>query len=372
MALAGRSGRRGSQGSRWLVIGVVITLLVLLINASLQSRSQGPGQQLAAGAWVDRILPIITASNEQGNQVAAIWSNGAEVPGATLLAELGQTATAAETSYKQAVNLRPPADVAGPSGLLEAALYMRNKAINLLKTALQPILTGQVTTAAVSPAGISPTVLSAIQSVGDDLKIGDLAYQSFLESLPKLGVNIPPSAWGSNLDPYQPGPAQVFLTTLQNAQSVAPVHEIKIYSVTTSPPAVSRSGGVELLPDQLSILVTVVIADVGNQPEKGLTVTASIAPATTSSSVRVFEDLTPGQSYSIVGMGPLGPPQGVPVTLTLTVTPGAGSPAQPVTKTLVFEMPSPNTAPSTTVVGSSSATTPGGGTATSSTTTPSG
>lgn len=369
MALAGRSGRRGSQGSRWLVIGVVITLLVLLINASLQSRSQGPGQQLAAGAWVDRILPIITASNEQGNQVAAIWTNGAQVSGATLLAELGQTATAAGTSYKEAVDLRPPPEEAGPSGLLEAALYMRNKAINLLKTTLQPVLTGQVTTAAVSPAGVGPTVLSAIQSVGDDLKIGDLAYQSFLESLPKLGVNIPGSAWGGNLNPYQPGPAQVFLTTLQNAQSSAPVHEIKIYSVTTSPPAVSKSGGIELLPDQQSLLVTVVIADVGNQPENGLTVTASISPATIAPSVRVFENLTPGQSYSIVGMGPLGPPQGVPVTLTVTVTPEAGSPAQPVTKTLVFEMPSANAPTSTTIPSSTGGP---GSTGTSSTTAPAG
>ena len=350
MALAGRSARRGSQGSRWLVIAVVITLLVLLINASLQSRSQGPGQQLAAGAWIDRILPIITSSNEQGNQIAAIWSDGAQVPGATLSAELAQTATGAATAYKTAVNLRPPANVAGSSGLLEAALYMRNKAVALLKTTLQPILTGQVTTASASTSGVGPAVLSALQSVGDDLKIGDLAYSSFIDSLPKLGVNVPSSAWAANLNPYQPNSAQIFLTTLGNAQSVAPVHEIKIYSIATSPPAVSRSGSIQLLPDQQSMTVTVVIADVGNQPENNMTVTASISPAVIAPSVRVFESLSPGQSYSIVGMGPLGPPQGVPVTLTVTVTPAAGSPAQPVTQTLVFEMPSQTTTTTSTTV----------------------
>jgi len=52
MALAGRSSRRGA-GARWLAIGIVVTLLVLLIDASLHSRSQSPGQQLAAGTWVD-------------------------------------------------------------------------------------------------------------------------------------------------------------------------------------------------------------------------------------------------------------------------------------------------------------------------------
>ncbi len=76
MALAGRSARRGGGGSRWLFIGIALTLLVLLVDASLHSRSSGPGQQLAAGAWVDRALPIIATSNAEGKELAGLWAHG--------------------------------------------------------------------------------------------------------------------------------------------------------------------------------------------------------------------------------------------------------------------------------------------------------
>src|ERR1700722_19884544 len=113
MALASRSARRGSAGRRWLLIGVVVTLFVLLIDASLQSRSPGPQQQLAAGAWIDRVLPIVTTSTEEGQQLAAIWAKGLQTPATTLSSQLNQIATGAALAYKQVVALRAPANVAG-------------------------------------------------------------------------------------------------------------------------------------------------------------------------------------------------------------------------------------------------------------------
>src|ERR1700733_2061269 len=120
MALASRSARRGGAGRRWVVIGVVISLFILLIDASLQSRSPGPEQQLAAGAWIDRVLPIVTTSTEEGQQLAAIWAKGLQTPATSLSAQLDEIATGAAQAYKQVVALRPPATVAGSAGLLEA------------------------------------------------------------------------------------------------------------------------------------------------------------------------------------------------------------------------------------------------------------
>ena len=173
---------------------------------------------------------------------------------------------------------------------------------------------------------------------------------------------MPSSTWMANPTPYQPGPAQLFLTTLQNAMSATPVHQVRIDAVTTSPPSVAAHGNVQILPAAAAMAVTVVLSDLGNQPEKGLTVTASIAPAGGSSSVRDFVDLAPGQAQTIQGMGPLNPPQGVPVTLTLTVTPPAGSPTPAVSQTLVFMMPgssSPAQTTTTAPAASSSTSLPG-------------
>jgi hypothetical protein len=352
MALAGRSARRGGQGTRWLLIGVVATLVVLLVDASLHSRSTGPSQQLAAGVWVDRVLPIIATSNAEGQELAGLWSHPAQSSGIGLSSELGQLAAGAHNAYEQAVALRPPAAVAGAAGLLSASLLARAEATAALRTTLGPALTGDARPATALPTA-DPTV-TAIQNVGADLKVGDQAYRLFLHSLPKLGVTIPNSVWVANATPYQAGPAQIFLTSLANAMTSTPVHQLKIYSVTTSPPAVGGNASNQVLPASSTLWVTVVVADVGNQPEKGLTATASITPAAGAASVRDFEDLQPGQARSIVGMGPLNPPQGVPVTLTVTVTPAAGSPTQPTTESLTFEMPNPNASPTTSVPASTS------------------
>jgi hypothetical protein len=349
MALASRSARRSGSGRRWLVIGIVITLLVLLIDAALRSRSPGPGQQLAAGAWIDRVLPIVSASTAEGNQIAGIWTNGVQTSATSLSYQLNQVAAESAHDYQQLVGLTPPTSAAGAAGLLEACLLTRSQAAGTLRSALLPILAGSraagssggsTSTAATTP-GMDPAV-QAIQAAGNDIQISDRAYQLFLHNLPKVGVTLPPSAWGSNATPYQPDPAQLFVTTLQNNLAATPIHQLGIYSVALTPAPVSLRGQTQVLPDSSTLGVTVVVADTGNQPEKSLTVTAAIAAGGNSSSVRDFLDLTPGQARTISQMGPLNPPEGVPVTLTVTVTPVAGSGATAVSKTMTFVMPAPS------------------------------
>jgi hypothetical protein len=350
MALASRSARRSDAGRRWLLIGVVVTLLVLLIDAALQSRSPGPSQQLKAGAWVDRVLPIVATSTSEGQQIAGIWNNGLQTPPSSLSAQLDQIAAGSAHAYQQMVALHPPSNVAGAAGLLEASLLTRSQAASALRAALQPVLQGgsgaPATTATTS--GPDP-VLTAIQTAGNDMQIGDRAYQLFVHSLPKLGVSMPASVWVTDPSPYQTAKAQLFLTTLRNSMQATPVHQLKIYAVSLTPAPVSLHGETQILPNASTMAVTVVVADVGNRPEKNLTVTAAIASRGRSSSVRDFVDLSPGQAHTIPDMGPLSPPQGVPVTMTIRVTPGYGSGASQVTQTLTFMME--GTGSSTTTAG---------------------
>jgi hypothetical protein len=257
---------------------------------------------------------------------------------------------------------------AAAAGLLETCLLTRSEAVNALRNALIPVLLS----GAGPPGGTNGAdpVLTAIETAGDDLQVSDQAYLPFTRALPKLGVTMPPSAWAADPSPYQSNAAQVFLTSLRSSLSTTPIHELKIYSITTAPAAVSSQGGTEVLPDAAAMAVTVVVADVGNQPEKDLTVTASIAPGGSSSSVRDFVDLTPGQAHTIEGMGPLTPPQGVPVTLTVTVAPPAGSPTATVTQAQMFMMPgaTPMTTTTTVSPGTTTTTTTTATTTTSTTT----
>ena len=343
MALAGRSARRGA-GARWLFIGIVITLVVLLVDASLHSRSPGPGQQLAAGAWVDRALPLIAASNTEGAQLDQLWSNGLSMKPAEITALVDQVSSGATGAYKKAVALRPPSNLAGSAGLLEACLLARSQAAALIQGAVVQTLDASV-------AGGQQS--SQLQTAGNDLQVADQAYQLFASTIPKIGVTMPASQWLGNANPYQPQSAQVFLASLHNSASSTPLHEVSIYAVTTTPSPVGAQGPTEVLPDAKAITVTIVVADTGNQPERNLTVTATVSPSSGAASAKDFVDLLPGQAHTIVNLGPLNPPQGVPVTLTITVTPPAGSPTPPSTKTVVFSMPAPppsTTATTTTTV----------------------
>jgi hypothetical protein len=119
-------------------------------------------------------------------------------------------------------------------------------------------------------------------------------------------------------------------------------------SIITNPAAVSSSGGVETLPDATAITLDIVVANIGNQSETNLTVRATIAPAGSgSSSVVDFVNLSPGQAYTINGLGPLNPPIGTPVTLTVTVTSQSGA-LPPTSSTLTFIEPDPNATTTTT------------------------
>ena len=336
MALAGRSTRRGA-GSRWIVIGVVITLLVLLIDASLHSRSPGPGQQLAAGEWVDRALPAISASNTEGAQLQQLWAAALSMKGPDVSSTVDRIATGAARAYKTVVALRPPSQLAGSAGLLEACLLARSQAATQLQGVFHQAVGGQP---------IAGGAVQAVQAAGTDLQVSDQAYRLFQSSLPRLGVTMPPSVWLADPGPYQPASAQVFLASLRSSASTSPVHQLTIYAVTTTPSPVSIQGGVQTLPDAKAITVTIVVANTGNQVENNLTVTVTIAPSSGSSSAKDFVNLIPGHAHTIQNLGPLDPPQGTPVTLTITVSPPAGSQTPPATRTITFLMPAPP--PSTT------------------------
>ena len=398
MALAGRSTRRGGAGFRWLAVGVVVTLLVLLIDASLNSRSPAPTQQLAAGVWVDRVLPVIDSSTSEGQVVAGIWANGLKTPAPALAGQIDQVAAQSAQDYQTVVKLRPPADLGGPSGLLEAALLARSQAAAHLKavftaslgaaaTATIPTATPAPTTAPpttappttgglLSPTAATPTTAAPtttippvgappasqvplVSQAGSEIQVGDQAYQLFAGSVPaSVGVHMPPSVWGADMAPYAPQTAQVFLASLQSATVTSALHQVKIYALTTTPTPVSTSGAVQVIPDTPYVTVTVVVADTGNQPEPNLTVTAAITPAGSgTSSVRDFLNLAVGQAYTISGLGPLNPPKGVPVTLTVTVAGPAGTALPPASSTLTFALPAPPPPTTTTVPGATPATT---------------
>ncbi|MGI8750765.1 MAG: hypothetical protein ACR2MN_00305 [Acidimicrobiales bacterium] len=350
MALAGRSPHRDG-GRRLLVAGIIITLVVVIIDASLKSRSPSVAPRMAASAWVDRALPIIQASTTQGQEIARVRTSGVGSSSASsLTSQIGQAAAAAKRSYQQLIVLKPPDQLVGAAGLLEASLLVRSQAAAAMAQALTMELGNG------APSGNDPQV-GALTTVGQDFQVSDRAYSLFAQRLPAVGVKAPSSSWVSDPSQYEAGNIQVFLASLRNAQSGIPVHQLTVASVTLTPSPLNTVGGVEVLIPTNQVSASVVVANTGTERENLLGVQASISPSAGNAVFKQVISLPPGAAFN-AQLGPLNPQPGAVVTLTVTVTPPPGSPTSMVTKVVTFMTTPPTpTTPSTTGGGTGPTTT---------------
>ncbi len=332
----------------------MVTLLVLLIDASTKSASQAPARTLAGQAWYDRVRPLITASEVTGRQLVALRSSTSTVGAGALESNLRAMVDGTSSTLHAYQRLRAPSALQGEAGLLETCLLVRDQATANLAVAVRRQLSAPART---STAGTSQAVARSSQQ----LQVADAAYQLFANGLPaSLGVRAPGSVWVSDPTLFTPTGLQVWLTSLHSRISLAAVHSIAIVALSTNPAPIDRRRAVQILTPSSQLVVTVVVGDTGNQPEPNLTVIAAISNSTGTSSKRDFVDLAAGSAKAIT-FAPLGPVLGHPDTLTVTVTPLAGSPTKAQVATLTFLMPAPSSSSTTSSTSSTTSTTlPGG------------
>ncbi len=117
------SRRGGSQ--RWLLIPLVLTMLVLLVDASMHARSGQPEATMTSDAWVDRVLPEITQSSAQGREIAHLSSARLTSNSDIVSNEITKIAAAAAATYEAVAGYEAPSQVAPSAGLLDACLEAR-------------------------------------------------------------------------------------------------------------------------------------------------------------------------------------------------------------------------------------------------------
>jgi hypothetical protein len=367
MALAARPSRRRAGSQRWLVVPFVVTIVVFLLDASMHARSPQPERTLAAQTWIDQVLPDIAQSSEQGQQLINLRTAGLGMSATTITGQLNSIAAQTRSTYQAVTKITPSASVASAAGMLDAALLSRQEAASAFAGAVSSALEGTPATKAVT--GITTAVA--------DMQVGDQAYRLFVKSLPSLGVTLPASVWLTDPSPFQPSIATVYLQTLQSATSLAPDHNVAVEAISTDPGPVSADGSTQVLLPATTISVQVDVADIGNQPERNVTVQATVTPAATGASqtVKSVLNLTSGQASAVTLSG-LRPQVGLPVTLTVQALPASGVTGGTTdnTRTITIELPgkTPPTSSttSTTVPVTTLATLPSSGTTTASVTTP--
>jgi hypothetical protein len=331
MAMPPRSSRSRGGSARWLVVPLVLTLVVLLVDAAMHARSKQPEARLNSQTWVDRALPDIAQSSVQGSEIAEISSSPLDSASPAVAAELSQIALAATSTYKALSDDAAPPGVAPAAGLLQACLAARKAGAAEMASAVQDLLAG----------GASAPAVSQMMSAVSDFRVSDSAYELFAKDLPKLGITMPASAWATGSSGYDATGLGAFAARLMAAAASAPQHKLSIDAISTNPPALRMEYDVQILSPGATVSVTAVVDDRGQSPESDVHVTATIAPAAGAMSQQVSASvsLAPGQADAIELAGLRIMPS-APTKLTIGAVEPAGEPGSAY-KSIMIDVPGP-------------------------------
>jgi hypothetical protein len=317
-------------------------MLVLLVDASIKSRSQAPLRQLTGQAWITDVLPLVDQSNVSARDLQGFRDDSAALGATTAQSDLTTMADSTRDTYQAYEKLTPPSSLEGEAGLLETCLLERSEATASLVAAVRHQLA--------SPAS-APTTAQAqrISAAISNLQVADSAYGLFARRLPRSIGEVPASKWVTQASQYVPATLEVWLAALRSRISLAPLHLVKIVALTTTPGPIGASGKTETLSPSSRLQVTVVVGNVGNQLETDLSVRVALSKSSgTASASDVISALSAGSDWTLQ-LGPLAPKIGATTNLIVTVTPPPGSTTKAITTTLVFTMPSPTSSTTTTV-----------------------
>src|SRR4051812_29962171 len=261
MALAGR--RPGRRRRRWIALGVVLTVAVLLVDAAVSSRSGGPAHEQATLAYVDAIRPLIERSNSEGADIADVRTNAVQLGRDGISRRLDRVSREADNVVRDSRRITAPAALRDADDLLVATFAIRSKAAATARQAFSDALGTQPP---------EPAIASLVE-VGKDMGASDRAYQLFLGSLPPAGIPLAQSKWVTDEQDWTQPFLTAFVTALRSSQTLSPVHDLGVVLVTVDPAAVGAEGGLTVLPSAKNLKLQIVVSNAGNVAEKHATVT---------------------------------------------------------------------------------------------------
>jgi hypothetical protein len=294
---------------------VVLTVAVLLVDAAVSSRSNGPAREQATLAYLDAIRPLIERSNSEAADIADVRTNAVQLGRDGIGRRLDRVSREADDVVRDSRRVSPPPALRDANDLLVATFAIRSKAAGTVRQAFNDALGTQPP---------EPAITSLVE-VGKDMGASDRAYQLFLGSLPPASAPPAPSQWMSNDQDWTQPFLTTFVTALRSSQTLSPVHDLGVVLVVVDPAAVGSEGGITVLPSAKNLKLQIVVANAGNVAEKHATVTATVSPSAVGPSdvARDFVDLTPGQRRTVT-LGTLRPLTGTSFTLLVRIEPVPG------------------------------------------------
>jgi hypothetical protein len=293
----------------------LLALLVTVVVILLRVADNSGGNTDAALAWLDDVRPVVADSNQLGAELRDLRTSLATLDRPTASRRVTRLQQEAEAQVRRADAVDHPERVRGAHALLISTLAVRARAVGELRPALD---------LALGDATVDDAV-ERLAQVGADLAVSDRTYQLFADMAPKVrpGVTLP-SAWLDDPAAWDRGELGAWVASIRASRAKGPVHDLRVVTVGLDPPPVGKDGAADVFPITRNLKLQVIVANVGNDAEKRVMVTASVGlPGGEPDTARQFVDLDVGQRQ-VVQLGGLAPPANQAAVITVRVEPVPG------------------------------------------------
>lgn len=299
-----RRARRRSRRQLLIIGASALLVVVLLVGGVTQI---GP-QSSPYNASVNRSFAaqggiVVRQSNATGATLRRLMRNMQHRDSRTVQAQLDIVTAQADREAAAAENLATPVTPGGEQGAFASVLTARDEAAREIRSAydgllgLRPLpVTGAP--GAEAEVAASPTLLSSAQATtrltaaGTILTSADRKYGSLRRALPRLDghARLPGSRWVTNATLWQSGP---IANQVQLVSSSLPMtHRLVLRVVKVTPPALpsptgAATPGLSVLSPTTSVVVQVVLSNLGSVDEPHASVHYQLTPQTTGTTVTI-------------------------------------------------------------------------------------
>ena len=293
----------------------VLPLLALVVTAlvvGLRMADGSSGEENAELAWLDEVRPVVAESNQLGVQVVSLRQELAGLDRPSVSRRLDRLAGEASGHLRRADQLERPDSLREPYALLLSTLAIRAQSLAALRGAVDAAL----------GTGPAEEAVRRLSEVGRDLLVADRTYELFVGAAPRLERQVTiPSRWIARAEDWEPPDLAAFVATLRSSRAPGTVYDVAVVTVGTDPPPVGREGDLDVFPFTRNLRLSVVVANVGNEPAGRVTVVASVTrPTGEADTARQFVELAPGQRQ-VVQIGGLRPTANEALVLSVRAEP---------------------------------------------------
>lgn len=282
-------GSRRGPMRRIVVVLLLLSAIVvgiIVLGANHTSRREARTEALA---YLDKVRPLIERSSASGHDLVSLRARAVGLDRELLDRQLAriEADTASTLAEVRGVTSSKMGGLA--QDLLVGALGGRASAIKALRSAIGQALDAR--------APLVPAV-QALVDIGLDLQAADGAYRLFGRNLPPGGDPPPDSRWVPDPQAWSAPILSAFVSAVRNSKNLAPVHDLALLVASVEPGPLGEEPGKILVLAQVPVIhLQIVVANKGNQMEKGVLIVASTQPfdGSPAASDRVLVDLEPGQ-----------------------------------------------------------------------------